>query len=91
MTAGVTIRPAFPDDGLALARLAELDSQLLPEGRMLVAEVAGELWAAVAVDGSAAIADPFRPTAQVLALLRARARQLAPARRVRLRLVPRAA
>jgi hypothetical protein len=91
MTAGVTIRPAFPDDAAALARLAALDSQPLPGGRLLVAEVAGELWAAVVVDGRTAIADPFRPTAEVVALLRARGRQLAPRRRARLRLAPRTA
>ena len=49
---GITIRFAYPDDDAALRRLAALDSQLLPPGPLLVAEVAGELWAAVSVTGA---------------------------------------
>src|SRR5262249_41495963 len=73
----VTIRPAYPDDAPALARLAALDSAPLPDASMLVAEVDGELWAAVAIDGSVAIADPFRRSAGVVRLLEVRAAQLA--------------
>jgi hypothetical protein len=72
----VTVRHAFPDDAEALARLAALDSQPVPAGPLLVAEVAGELWAAVALDGPGELGDPFRPTAELVALLRERARQL---------------
>jgi hypothetical protein len=89
MTAGLTIRPAFPDDAAALARLAALDCQPLPAGRLLVAEVAGELWAAVAIESSAVVADPFRPTAQAVALLHARVGQLGRSRRSMLRLLAR--
>jgi hypothetical protein len=87
MTGGFTIRPAFPDDAAALARLAALDSQPLPSGRLLLAEVHGEIWAALSLEHATAIADPFRQTAAVVELLRARARQVAPAHRRRL--VPR--
>jgi hypothetical protein len=73
----VTIRYATADDARALARLAALDSQPLPEGEMLVAQVGDELWAAYALSGDGAIADPFRPSADALSLLRARAQQLA--------------
>ena len=73
----ITIRFAYPDDAAALRRLAALDSQLLPSGPLLVAEVAGELWAAVsATGGREAIADPFRHTAELVALLYERADRL---------------
>lgn len=76
---GVTIRPAFPDDAPALARLAALDSQRLPLGPLLLAEIDGEPWAAIALTSSPPtriIADPFRPTAALVDLLRRRAAQL---------------
>jgi len=73
------IRLAVPADGPALGRLAELDSAPAPEPvPMLVAEVGGELRAALPVEGGRAIADPFRPTAELVAILGERARQLAP-------------
>ena len=73
----VTMRVAGPQDQAAVARLAALDSQRAPEGDVLVAEIGGELRAAVAIDDGAAIADPFRPTADVVSLLRERAAQVA--------------
>jgi len=84
---GVTIRPAFPDDGPALTRLAALDSQRLPLGPLLLAEIDGEPWAAIALETPRVIADPFRPTAALVDLLRGRATQLAAAREVTARLV----
>ena len=72
----VTIRRAEAADALAIRRVAELDSRPVPAGELLVAEVDGELRAAVALDGDAAIADPFFPTADAVALLRTRARAL---------------
>jgi hypothetical protein len=87
--ASLTIRLATPADAPALARLAVLDSSPALDGAALVAEVGDELWAAVSLEGSAAIADPFRPSGELLALLVERARQLgvaagAPRRRRRL-------
>jgi hypothetical protein len=79
---GVTIRPAFPDDAAALARLAALDSQRLPLGPLLLAEIDGEPWAAIALETSRVVADPFRPTAALVDLLRGRAAQLATAQEV---------
>jgi hypothetical protein len=77
MTPGsLTIRYASSDDAVALARLAALDCAKVPGGPLLVAFVDGELWAAVAIAGGIAIADPFRPSGAVVELLRARARQL---------------
>jgi hypothetical protein len=74
---GITIRFAYPDDATALRRLASLDSKLLPSGQLLIAEVAGEVWAAVSVTGEGqAIADPFRHTAELVSLLHDRAHRL---------------
>jgi hypothetical protein len=60
---------------------------------VLVAEVAGELWAALEIDSGAVIADPFRPSGELVELLRLHARGLArSAPRAGLgRLLPRAA
>jgi hypothetical protein len=82
-TEAVTIRMAVLADAAALRRLAELDSAPAPKPvPMLVAEVDGELRAALPLDGGRAIADPFRRTAEVVAILSERARQLArPTRR----------
>jgi hypothetical protein len=78
----VTIRMAGPADAQALARLAQLDSAPPPRPvPMLVAEVGGELRAALPLDGGPAIADPFRRTVELIAILRQRTRQLAPPRR----------
>jgi len=73
----VRIRVATDDDAPGLKRLAELDSTGVPAGRLVVAEVGGELLAARQVDGPLAIADPFHPTADLLALLALRGDQLA--------------
>jgi hypothetical protein len=73
----VTIRMAAPADAAALRRLAQLDSAPahVPVAT-LVAEVGGELCAALELGGGRAIADPFRPTADLVAMLIERARQL---------------
>jgi hypothetical protein len=74
---GITIRFAYPDDAAALRHLATLDSKPVPDGALLVAEVAGELWAAVSItDEGQPISDPFRYTAELVTLLQDRARQL---------------
>jgi hypothetical protein len=72
----VTIRWAFPDDAIAVDRLAGLDSWPAPRHPLLVAEVEGELWAALSLRNGRAIADPFRLTDGLVELLRARADQL---------------
>ncbi|HWH93957.1 MAG TPA: hypothetical protein VNT03_08845 [Baekduia sp.] len=73
----MTIRTALPDDSRAIARLAALDSARVPAGPLLLAEIDGEPWAAIALSSGRAIADPFRPTAALVDLLRRRAAQLA--------------
>jgi hypothetical protein len=65
----VSIRPFADRDIDAIRRLAALDSKPVPVGGVLVAEQAGELVAALPLDGGEALADPFRPTAEVVALL----------------------
>jgi hypothetical protein len=91
----LTIRRADASDTGALVRLAALDSASPPTGQALLAEVAGELWAAVEVDSGAAIADPFRPSGELVDLLRLQASLDAGAkrseRRSLARLLPRAA
>ncbi|HEX5980955.1 MAG TPA: hypothetical protein VFY52_07700 [Thermoleophilaceae bacterium] len=66
----LTIRRADSSDTSALFRLAALDSASPPTGEALLAEVGGELWAAVEVDSGTAIADPFRPSGELVDLLR---------------------
>ena len=75
----LTIRMAVPADAEALRRLAQLDSAPPPRSvPMLVAEVGGELRAALPLAGGRAIADPFRWTVELVAMLTERTRQLAP-------------
>jgi hypothetical protein len=69
----VTIRRARPDDEAALARLAALDSHPRLSGAVLVAEVAGEIWAAAEVDGAWVLADPFRPSGELALMVAQRA------------------
>jgi hypothetical protein len=66
----VTIRRAYPDDDPEIWRLAALDSAAVPAGPFLVAEVDGELRAALSLATHQAIADPFHRTLQLVAMLR---------------------
>ncbi len=72
--AQILIRPAYGDDARALIRLAALDSAVVgPPQPLLVAEVEGELKAALSLRDHSSIADPFYPSAPLVALLRAHA------------------
>jgi hypothetical protein len=75
-TASLTIRAARTVDAWAIARLAALDSAQPLAGDVLLAEADGRPIAAVAVATGAAIADPFTPSAEAVAVLRMRAAQL---------------
>jgi hypothetical protein len=72
----VTLRLATADDAGRVRTLAQLDSAPVPSGPLLIAEIDGRLLAALPLDGSAPIADPFHRSAGVLQLLRLRAEQL---------------
>jgi hypothetical protein len=85
-TNALILRPALPSDADALELLAELDSAPALRGDILVAEVGGELLAAVSRADGRAVADPFHPTSDLVWLLRERVRSrqrdgLLPARR----------
>jgi hypothetical protein len=82
----ITIRPAYAEDYDSLARLAELDSaDRVPPRPLLIAEVDGELRVALSLNDGTSIADPFFPTAEIVALLRTHAAGAATPRRLRLR------
>ena len=85
----LSIRRAAADDRGAVAHLAALDSAPEPQGDVLLAEVGGEPWAALSLESGHAVADPFRRSGDVVALLRARAAQERRPRRRRPVLIPR--
>jgi hypothetical protein len=64
------LRPATIADGWALWRLAHRDSRPLPAGPLVVAEVEGELVAAVSLATGNSIAEPFGSTAAIVDLLK---------------------
>jgi hypothetical protein len=73
---GVTLRFAFPDDASQVAKLSALDSAAMPAEPVLLAEVGGELRAALSLADGAVVADPFHETTPLIELLAARASQL---------------
>jgi hypothetical protein len=75
----VAVRLARPEDEAAIRRIAALDGKKAPEGRVLVAEADSEVIAALPIGGGVAVADPFRWTSDVVALMEMRAEQLATA------------
>ena len=72
----ITVRHAVAADLSQLARLAELDSATPPRGPALVAEADSRMLAALPLGSGRPIADPFEPTAEIVALLQLRAEQL---------------
>src|SRR5215475_9641139 len=72
----LTIRRAVPADATALARLAVLDSAQELRGDVIVAEVAGEVWAARSLTEGRVLRDPFRATSEAAELLELRAAYL---------------
>jgi hypothetical protein len=81
----VTLRLGGSADTDELARVAQLDSAAPPAQPVLLAEAAGQLLAAVSLVDGTVVADPFHRTADLVDLLRARARQLHGATRARRR------
>jgi len=76
LPAGARARLAEPADEDALARLAHRDESRPPRGLVLVAEAGPELLAAVSLDDGHAVADPQRPTGELLLLLLDHARRV---------------
>ncbi|MGH2982114.1 MAG: hypothetical protein ACRDKV_08745 [Solirubrobacterales bacterium] len=73
----ISIRTARAGDQATITRLSELDGhRRLQSSPLLVAELDGEVLAALPLDGGNAIADPFRPTADLVEMLELRAGQL---------------
>jgi hypothetical protein len=70
------MRRATAADSARIWELARLDDKRLPAGPFLVAEVAGEIEAAVSLSSGAVVANPFRLTADAVAMLRLRAAQV---------------
>jgi hypothetical protein len=85
----LTVRPALSSDRAAIERLAALDSASPPTGSMLVAEADSRMLAALPLGSGRAIADPFEPTAEAVALLELRAAQLAERRETSRRTIAR--
>jgi hypothetical protein len=79
------LRRAVAGDAAAIERLAALDSRRAPTGDLLVAEIDGDLWAAVSLDDGHVVADPFRPSGEPAALLLEHAFRLRGGRRTRRR------
>jgi hypothetical protein len=75
-TESVLMRRASAADSARIWALARLDNKRMPSGPFLVAELDGEIVAALSLSGSGVVADPFRPTADAVAMLKLRARQV---------------
>jgi hypothetical protein len=71
-----SIRLATDADADTLRRLAQLDSQPPLDGSILIGELHGEAVAALSLTDNRTIADPFRPTAHLVATMRVRAQGL---------------
>jgi hypothetical protein len=74
--AQMLMRRATEADAARIRVLARLDDQRLPSGPFLVAEVSGQIVAALSLPSGTVVADPFRPTSDAVAMLRLRATQL---------------
>ena len=66
----VTVRPYLPLDRRPLEQLAALDDRRVPPQPVVVAETEGRLVAALSRRTGEAVADPFEPTAHLVAMLR---------------------
>lgn len=72
----LTVRRSTSTDDAGLARLAALDSASPPRGPALIAEADSRMLAALPIGSGRAIADPFEPTAEIVALLELRRAQV---------------
>lgn len=74
----VRIRSLAGADASELRALAERDTARMPNGAVVGAERDGRLLAAISLSSGEVVADPFHPTADLVALLRLRAGQIIP-------------
>ncbi len=72
----IAIRSARPGDAAEIRRLAHLVDRTVPAAPMLVAETDGTVVAALSTSSNEVVTDPFRATADLVALLRLRSAQL---------------
>jgi len=72
----VLMRRATADDAARIRTLAFLDDKRMPAGPYLVAEIGGEIVAARSLATGAVVADPFRLTSDIVAMLSLRASQM---------------
>src|SRR3954463_10831292 len=75
MNEAVLMRRASAEDTARIRTLAHLDDKRMPAGPFLVAEIGGEMVAARSLATGAVVADPFRLTSDIVAMLRLRASQ----------------
>ena len=75
--AEITLRLANVGDEHAVERLAALYDRAVPEGPLLLAEVDGELLAALTLAGDRELMDPYLPTGALIELLALRVKHLA--------------
>ena len=76
----IAIRPTIPADRALLERVAGRDTSSVPDGALVAAFEDGELRAAIALASGESIADPFHPTAPLVAARRAYASGQPPTR-----------
>jgi hypothetical protein len=76
-----SLRLSHTSDDPAIEQLAALEGRTRTRGRHLLAEVGGEIVAALPIAGGEPVADPFRRTAHLLPMMRSRAAQLSETRR----------
>jgi hypothetical protein len=74
--APVTVRFGTPADAREIGHIADLDSSSPPQPPLLVGERGTQLVAALSLRDGDLVANPFVPTADLVAILRLRARQL---------------
>jgi hypothetical protein len=72
----VTIRRVTPDDWQAVEHLSQLEGRRVSEGAALLAEVDERVLVVRSLEDGTTVADPFRPTSELVRLLEARAQQL---------------
>ena len=75
-TEAVLMRRATAEDTARVRTLARLDDKRVPAGPYLVAELGGEIVAARSLATGTVVADPFRLTSDIVAMLSLRASQV---------------